>query len=129
MKSIIAASLALALVTPALAEDWVQIAESTSVSWFVHASSVEHSTTRNNTPIITALMKLKFKNANRIVFERVYVRTAECAAGYGTLVTLSVDGVQITASNQFVLGGGSIAASLAEVLCGVGTRIPNGVSM
>jgi hypothetical protein len=53
---------------------------------------------------------------HHIVFRRWYVSDADCARGYGELVSLSMVGrLEIVA--DFALGGGTVASRIAAFIC------------
>lgn len=51
-----------------------------------------------------------------IRLNKKYVRTTECEAGQGKIVTLNLSG-EFAYDNDFLFQGGTIASSLAEMLC------------
>jgi hypothetical protein len=100
------------------ANDWMFVARSGTSLYEVRAGSFEHVLTAEQDPAAIALFRVSdFDGANKkITFVRLYVRPADCNAGFGKLGGTDVKG-NPTDQNDFVIGGGNIASSLAEFIC------------
>jgi hypothetical protein len=103
------------------AQEWVPLADANNVFYEGRAGSIEYSVTEvTSEPIVTFMLRVRDARQTPplIKFEKNYIRLSDCQAGYGKIVTTDLNGRALY-SNDFVLKGGSIAAALADVACGV----------
>ena len=108
----------LSFTSPVSANDWMFVARSGTSLYEVRTGSFEHVLTADHEPASIALFRISgLDGANRnIKFVRLYVRPADCNAGFGKLGETDVNG-NLTDQNDFVIGGGNVASSLAEFIC------------
>lgn len=100
----------------ALPAEWVLLGSTDWALWEGLAGTREVSTTRGGKPAVVAAGRVTDKKSKLITFEKWYVTVEDCRAGHGKLVTIDMDG-NFKHETQFVLTGGSIASSLADMLC------------
>ena len=109
----------------AVAEDWIQTAQTGSISFYAQPGS--YSITKNqggkNVSVITA--KTVDAQTTVINLEKWYVLTTDCAAKQGKIVTVTISG-EYKYENDFVFGSGSIASTNAEFICGVQDYVKQG---
>ncbi len=98
------------------AADWILLAATDDVKWEGRSGSVEFSTNRGGVPIVSSSGRVHDLTSGRIEFERWYVTKGDCRKGYGKVVTTDMSGAY-KFETDFVLDGGSVASSLAGVLC------------
>jgi hypothetical protein len=114
-RSLVAFALSLAPLA-GHANDWIVLGETDRMVWEGRAGTRDFDKNRGGEPIITAAGRTREKVSNRISFVRWYARVDDCRLQYGKLVTTDMGGTFLREAD-FVLGGGTIASSLAEVLC------------
>jgi opacity protein-like surface antigen len=110
------AALLIAFSASAVAAEWVPLGESDSGSWDGLAGSVEATTNRAGVKIRAAAGRVFDKKTKSYRFERWYVTVDSCRSGYGKIATTEMNG-DFKFETDFVLGGGSIASALADILC------------
>lgn len=109
--------------TVAVASDtWILLAETDDFRWDGKAGTLTATTNNGKQIVYSALGKITDKKTTRISFERWYVRKVDCQKGTGKLVTTDVNG-DFKFDSDFVLDGGSVAATLADMLCGFGNSV------
>lgn len=129
-SSIIAATLALAFAVPASAAEWIIVSEGSNARYDARNGSAEYEYTNNtNEPVITMLFRLHDKPKGTLSFERKYVLLEDCRAGFGRVVTTTLNGSRGLYVNDFVLDGGNHSANIAKALCHVGRNGNSGVSL
>jgi hypothetical protein len=100
------------------AEDWIILAETDRYRWEGRAGSLEFNENKAGEQISTATGRMTNRKTNQITFKRWYVRTSDCRKGSGKFVTLDLEG-NFQFDTDFILKGGSVASSIADLLCGV----------
>ena len=98
------------------ATEWVTLAGTDQFTWEGHAGTVRATTTRGGTQVVVAQGRVTDKKTTVVTFQKWYVSVTDCRAGNGKLVTLDMEG-NFQGENDFVLHGGTVASSLAEMLC------------
>lgn len=115
--SLTALALLLFLVSPSYAKkEWGVVADSDTHIFSIKYSTLELTTNKAGDDVAAAIGRGVSKKNKTILVEKWYVRTADCDAGYGKLVTLSTDGT-FKYENDFALDGGNVASSMADGLC------------
>lgn len=96
---------------------WVKLTEVTDMTFEIKVGSIERKTiVKSNQEVISFIMRTRNKKTKKIEFEKDYVRIDDCNAGYGTIVTTNLTGIE-KYSNEFVINGENIASLIAETLC------------
>lgn len=116
MKRVFVGTLLSILWATAQSADWIELASTDKSVWEGRAGTRAFSTTRGGKKIVAAEGRVTSKQTNQITFSKWYVEVDHCRAGYGKVVTVSMDG-DFKFDNEFVLNGGTVASSLAEMLC------------
>ena len=103
-------------------ERWIKVEESRDGSYLVHAlrGSYALSSTKNGEQIAVITTKSNNKKNGQVSLEKKYVRTKDCVAEQGKVVSLTMDG-DFSYENSFIFGAGSVATSIAETICGIYT--------
>jgi hypothetical protein len=116
MKSSIYLLLGLFVVAPVSASDeWIKIAESDTAKFSVKVATLEMATNKAGDDVVSAIGRTEYADKKINVY-KMYVRTTDCDAGYGKLVTLDTSGT-FQYDNDFAFGSGNIGSSMAEALC------------
>lgn len=100
----------------AQANDWVPLSETESNTWEGRAGTRVEGQTRNGTPVIKAAGRIFDRRLKTYEFVQWYVSINDCKQGFGKLVTLDMSG-NFRFDNDYVDKGGSVASSLAAMLC------------
>ena len=108
--------LALPPVEAAAADDWIKLGESDNGTWEGRAGSAHFSKNNSGEEIVTASGRTTDLKTKRVEFEQWYVRVSACRNGSGKVVTADISGT-FKWDTDFVLKGGNIASSLADMLC------------
>lgn len=122
MKKLVASlTLFLVLSAPAFAQEaahWTQFGDTASRQWHFRNGSFEvmHSDIGKRGGAL--IVQMENKATHLVDYFKIYVTEEDCARGYGTLVTLSLNNEYIT-DTSFVSHGESISASGADLLCAV----------
>ena len=74
----------------------------------------------NGEQIAVITTKSNNKKNGQVSLEKKYVRTKDCVAEQGKVVSLTMDG-DFSYENSFIFGAGSVATSIAETICGIYT--------
>jgi hypothetical protein len=98
------------------ADDWIKISETDNATWEGRKGSLEKKTTKGGVNVIVAQGRIFNKKTKAIEFEQWYVSVDDCNAKQGKLVTLTLSG-DYKLDNDFVENGGTVASSLADMLC------------
>jgi hypothetical protein len=107
------------LSTTALAgSGWVDVAASGSDTFSIKTDSFRITTTDGGKQAARVIGRDVDSSTTQVSVEIWYVTTPECDNGYGNLVTLDIDG-NFKYENPFADGAGSVASSIAKVICGV----------
>lgn len=108
--------LGLFIVAPVSASDeWIQIAESDTAKFSIKVATFEITTNKAGDTVVSAIGRTE--NADKTInVYKMYVRTRDCDAGYGKLVTLDTSGTFLF-ENDFASGSGNIGSGKADALC------------
>ena len=89
-------------------ERWIKVEESRDGSFLVHAlrGSYALSSNKNGEQIAVITTKVNNKKNGQVSLEKKYVRTKDCVAEQGKLVSLTMDG-DFSYENNFIFGAGS----------------------
>lgn len=98
------------------AEDWIVIASTDAMLWEGQARSLHAAKNNGGQDVVVASGRVIDKASKSIQFERWYVTISACRIGSGKLVTTDLAGT-FQFENDFVLKGGNVASSLADMLC------------
>lgn len=96
--------------------DWVKLAETDEMVWDGRVGTREFGKTRSGKEMVVATGRTVDKKTKRITFEKWYVLVDHCRAGQGQLTTVDMDGAY-KYETDFMFKGGTVASSLAEMLC------------
>jgi len=122
MKNLFACfALFMAVSAPAFAQDaayWTQFGDTAARTWHFRNGSFEFMRSDTGKPGGTLIVQMENKRTHLVDYFKIYVSEDDCARGYGTLVTLSVNNEYITEAS-FVARGESMSASGADLLCAV----------
>lgn len=99
-------------------DKWVKVGELDIGIFSIKKDSFENTTTRGGDRIAVVIGRSLSTKTKQISLEKWYVRVADCYSGHGQLATLTIDG-EFKYENSWVEDGGSIASSIASVICGV----------
>jgi hypothetical protein len=110
-------------ITPfkAAAADWVTIAaagKNNSTLWQGRAGSFREDTSKSGNTIYVILGRITKKQSATITFHQWYVDENVCSSGRGKLTTTDISG-NYEYDNDIILGGGTIASSIADIICGI----------
>lgn len=98
--------------------EWIDIASSNDgKKWAVQAGSLEFSKTKGGASIAVVVGRISDPNTSNITLRKWYVSAGDCSKKMGKVVSLGVSG-EYEFENDFVLGSGNIASSMAEAICG-----------
>ena len=100
-----------------MAADWVPLDNTDEMTWEGKAGSLKISTNNSNETVATAMGRFTGKD-RKVEFEQWYVRKKDCSRGAGKIVTTDLDG-NFRFENDFLIGGGTVATSIAEMLCSI----------
>ena len=100
------------------AQEWIKVAEGNSITYSIQAGSVEIAKTRRGDTMVVGTGKASNATTNKHIGELWYVKAKDCVLGRGKLVTLDPSG-EFKHENDFVNGLGTVASTIAEVLCSV----------
>lgn len=106
-------------ITGALADEkWLNTAADMDgeMASSVRVGSFTVAKNQGGEPIAVVIGRIVNKKTSRIDLQKWYVRLADCAAGQGKLVTLSISG-QFRYDNDFVFDGGTISSTNAKFIC------------
>lgn len=104
---------------PALAADWrvITTTAATGDTIELNLESVEYIKNDAGTPIVLVYMGRFTESKRNITFVQYGVKLTDCALGYGQLLARPV-GLKVV-ELPFVLEGGTVAAGLADFICGI----------
>jgi hypothetical protein len=106
----------------ASAEDgWVEVGSVETTTYSIKTASYSLETNRNGEEVATVIGRSVESKSTRVEVHKWYVSSADCSRGYGSLVTLTING-DFDFDNEFVVNSGSMASLLAELICGVHGR-------
>lgn len=114
MKNLLTMVVALCAATAVYAQaEWIDIASHPDgTKWAVQAGSLEFSKTKGGTYIAVVVGRTFNPNTSNITVRKWYVSAGDCSRKMGKVVTLDVSG-EYQFENDFVLGSGNIAGSMA----------------
>ena len=119
-RTILAVLLAASVTMPAQAQEqqWVPIAEAAGGAiWEMRKGSLQLLTGGAQTLVHMVTRKRWLDGRGSIAFERKLVSVDDCNAGFGKVVTVSLDIKQRLYDNDFITDGGTVTSALAEALC------------
>lgn len=122
-KPIVAAIL-IGQISSAAAEDgWTNIGVSNNdnIRYDVRNGSFEVTKTKGGVPIAVVVGRITNPKTSNISVYKWYVPLQACVDKLGTVVSLNVSG-EYRFENDFVFGGGNIAAAMGETICGVAEK-------
>ena len=114
-KLLVAALLAGSLSVAHAEDQWAVVAASDTATHSVKIETFDLQTNRSGDEVVTVIGKTENSDKTINVY-KLYVRTADCQAGYGKLVTLSTDGT-FQFDNDFASGSGNVGSAKAEAVC------------
>lgn len=119
MKNLLAIAITLCASTYAYAQaEWIDIAShNDGTKWAVQAGSLELSKTKGGVSIAVVVGRISNPNTSSITLNKWYASASDCSKKMGKIVTLDVGG-DYKYENDFVIGAGNIASSIAEAICG-----------
>ena len=97
-------------------EEWIEVAKSSASSFSIKLSTLTFKRNKAEEAIVVGVGRSVDIKTRAVVIEQWYVRTDDCDAELGKLVTLSTDGTYLY-ENDFVFDGGNVASAKAESLC------------
>ena len=115
-KRYLACVLVLAAASAAAAEKWIDLAASTDKTYSAKSGTFEIVTNKAGDEVVAVVGRVVNKKKDQTLVEKWYVRTADCRAGYGKLVTLTADGT-FKFDNDFATDSGNVGSGIAESLC------------
>lgn len=121
MKNIfVSLAFLIASTAPAFAQNtnWTQFGDTAARQWHFRNGSFEFMRSDRGQPGGALIVQMENKSTHLVDYFKIYVTEEDCARGYGTLVTLSVNNEYIT-ETSFVAQGVSMSASGADLLCAV----------
>lgn len=96
-------------------DEWIHVAESDTAKFSIRAATFDLGTNKAGEDVVSAVGRTE--NADKTIHVyKMYVRTSDCDASYGKLVTLDTSGT-FQYENDFAFGSGNIGSSKAEALC------------
>jgi hypothetical protein len=102
----------------AFAQEWTVISRSDTRTYEVRNGSLDIGHTQaSREPVASIIVRARDERTRSVDFEMNYVRLTACVEGFGKLVTTDLNGTALY-SNDFVLGGGNVASTIAGVICG-----------
>lgn len=107
--------------TNLIAQDgWTVIAATTGNKYVISGLNKSYTlgTNKKGEEIAVITTKSNDKVDNKVTLNKKYVRTRDCIYKQGKIVTLTMDG-EFSYENDFIFGAGSIATSIAELICGI----------
>lgn len=99
---------------------WTKFGETTTRNWSFRNGSFEIETTKSGKEVASILIEVQ----ERATTTTDYFTAKDCARGQGYLVTLSVNNDYLS-ETAFVSKGESIAATGADILCLIYTKVKN----
>ncbi len=118
MNQLIAVAMLVLISTSAAAQTaWINIAKSNEGIWDAQPGSLEFSKTKGDIFIAVVVGRITDPKTSKISLYKWYVSASDCKAKMGKVVTLDISG-EYKFENDFVFGSGSIATSMAELICG-----------
>lgn len=118
MKNLLLILLMTISVTVNAADEWFFVSSTDKLNYDVKVGSVRIIKNNAGVPVVVGVGKVTNKANNEISFEQVYVTLSHCAAGYGSLVTVDLNG-KVNYDNDFVFGGGTMASTISKFLCDI----------
>ncbi len=96
--------------------DWIMLASADTLKWEGRAGSWTQSKNNSGQAVAVASGRVTDTKTTMITFERWYVPITACRAESGKVTTTDMAG-NFKYDNDFVLKGGSVASSIADMLC------------
>ncbi len=102
----------------AFADEWIVTAGNAATEFSIQKGSFSVTRNKAGAEVAVVTARIVDKKTTEITLQKWYVAAADCAAGQGKLVTLSLSG-EYRYENDFLFGGGSVASSNAKFICDV----------
>lgn len=101
-------------------EGWslIGVSEKANVRYDVKNGSFELTKTKGEVPIAVVIGRVTDSKTLSIAVYKWYVPLQACVDKFGKVVSLNISG-EYQFENDFVFGGGNIAAAMGETICGV----------
>jgi|SRR6478672_8280973 len=114
----LAAISAYATAAPADESSWVPITKNAegTIHYSGRKGSYEVVQTKGGDSIAVIIGQTDNKQTKGIKFSKWYVKTDDCAAGFGQLVILKING-DFDFDSDFVADGNSVASGVADFIC------------
>jgi hypothetical protein len=100
----------------AYAQEWIPLSGTDELSWEGLTQSREIVTNKGGKQVYVLIGRVVNKKTKAITPEKWYVTTDDCENGMGKIVTLDMSG-NYKYENDFLIGSGNVASSLAGMLC------------
>lgn len=97
---------------------WVHVTSSDDVSFSARKGSFEMTKTKDGTPVASILGQYVIKKSKAVLYNKLYVSTSDCAAGYGKLVLLDTND-NYSSESEFVSKGENVASNIADFICAI----------
>jgi hypothetical protein len=100
--------------------EWVHFTENIDGTRIYSGKAGSYETTTNKAGLEIALVlgQIESKVDKTVTYERWYVSTADCKAGIGKLVALTVGG-DYKSETEYVSKGNNIASGIGDAICSI----------
>lgn len=116
-SSILVMTLALSSTSAMANNDWFELDKTERCTFEGQSGSLEFATTRGGERIAVVNVRTSCKDRpNQLELARRYVTLSDCERQRGKLVALDMSG-NFKFENDFVFGGGTVATTIASVIC------------
>lgn len=109
-------SLPISSANAATGSEWIVLASANTMKWEGRAGSWTQSKNNAGQAVAVASGRVTDSKTSEITFERWYVPVTACRAQSGKITTTDMAG-NFKYDNDFVLQGGNVASSIADMLC------------
>ncbi len=116
-KLVVAAIASLSLTTSIANNGWSEVANNGNTTWHIKDGSLEFRKTKGGAYIAVVVGRITDSKTSQITLRKWYVSAIDCKKKMGKLVTLDISG-EYKGENDFVEGAGTIATSIADIICG-----------
>ncbi|MGC3985573.1 MAG: hypothetical protein QM777_13110 [Pseudorhodoferax sp.] len=96
---------------------WTTVSETEMTLDHLQNGSLSFARTRGGDIVNYVVGRRQLKKTGKVEYQIWYVKATDCAKNSGYLTTLDQKG-QYQYDNDFLQGGGTVASSIAEVICG-----------
>lgn len=118
---LIVAAILIGQISRAAAEDsWTSIGaiKNSNIRFDVRNGSFEVTNTKGGTPIAVVIGRVTNAKTLNISIYKWYVPLQACVDKLGIVVSLNISG-KYQFENEFIFGGGNIAAEIGETICSI----------